>query len=77
MSRPALLAVSNLYYNFPRIETPGWSIGPRTGSSATLDVPMEDLKLILRFTRHWIHYGFLAHIGICTVVAAVEGLLGR
>jgi hypothetical protein len=38
---------------------------------------MEDLKLILRFTRHWIHYGFLAHIGICTIVAAVKGLLGR
>jgi hypothetical protein len=38
---------------------------------------MEDLRLIVRFTRHWIHYGFLAHISICTVVAAVEGLLGR
>ena len=38
---------------------------------------MEDVRLIIRFTRHWIHYGFLAHILICTVVAAVEGLLGR
>jgi len=40
-------------------------------------VAMEDVRLIIRFTRHWIHYGFLAHILICTVVAAVEGLLGR
>jgi hypothetical protein len=39
--------------------------------------PMQDIYLIIRFTRHWIHYGLLAHIGICTIVAAVEGLLGR
>jgi len=38
---------------------------------------MQDLRLILLFTRRWIHYGFLAHIVICIVVAAVEGLLGR
>jgi hypothetical protein len=35
----------------------------------------EDLSLVLRFTRHWIHYGLLAHTGICVVVAAVKGLL--
>ena len=38
---------------------------------------MEDLKLIIRFTRHWIHYGFIAHVAICTIVGAVEGILGR
>jgi hypothetical protein len=38
---------------------------------------MEDGRLIIRFTRHWIHYGFLAHICVCTVIAAVEGVLGR
>jgi hypothetical protein len=38
---------------------------------------MRDINLILRFTRHWIHYGFLAHVVLCTVIAAVEGLLGR
>jgi hypothetical protein len=38
---------------------------------------MEDVRLILRYTRHWIHYGFLAHIAVCVLVAAVEGLLGR
>jgi len=38
---------------------------------------MEDVRLIIRFTRHWIHYGFLAHILVCVVVAAVEGVLSR
>ncbi len=38
---------------------------------------MQDVHLVIRFTRHWIHYGFLSHIVLCTVVAAVEGLLGR
>jgi len=38
---------------------------------------MDDVKLIIRFTRHWIHYGFMAHVTICTVIAALEGLLGR
>ena len=38
---------------------------------------MQDLYLVVRFTRNWIHYGFLAHIAICVLVAALEGLLGR
>jgi hypothetical protein len=38
---------------------------------------MQDILMVVRFTRHWIHYGFLAHIGICTLVAAIEGLLGK
>jgi hypothetical protein len=38
---------------------------------------MRDVYLVIRFTRHWIHYGFLSHIVACTLVAAVEGLLGR
>jgi hypothetical protein len=38
---------------------------------------MQDFYLVLRFTRHWIHYGFLTHVVLCTVIAAVEGLLGR
>ena len=37
----------------------------------------QDIWLVIRFTRHWIHYGFLAHIGICTLIAAVEGVLGK
>jgi len=38
---------------------------------------MQDVRLVILFTRHWIHYGVLAHTAICVVVGAVEGLLGR
>jgi len=38
---------------------------------------MREFHLIIRFTRLWIHYGFMAHIAICTVIAAVEGVLSR
>ena len=37
---------------------------------------MRDIYLVFRFTRHWIHYGFLAHMFICVFVAAIKGLLG-
>lgn len=38
---------------------------------------MSDVYLVIRYTRHWIHYGILAHTAICTVIAAVEGVMGR
>jgi hypothetical protein len=38
---------------------------------------MQDVLLVIRFTRHWIHYGFIAHVVVCTLVAAVEGVLGK
>jgi hypothetical protein len=38
---------------------------------------MGDVALVVRFTRNWIHYGFLGHTVVCILVAAVEGLLGR
>ena len=38
---------------------------------------MRDIYLVFRFTRHWIHYGFIAHVCICVFVAAIEGLLGN
>ena len=37
----------------------------------------RDVLLVVRFTRNWIHYGFIAHTVVCVVIAAVEGLLGR
>jgi len=37
----------------------------------------HDVRLVLRFTRHWIHYGFLGHTAFCVLVAAVRGLLGE
>jgi hypothetical protein len=38
---------------------------------------MRDVFLVIRFTRHWIHYGLLTHIAVCTIVAAIKGLLGQ
>ncbi|MBI4902308.1 MAG: hypothetical protein HY820_01655 [Acidobacteria bacterium] len=32
---------------------------------------------ILIFTRHWIHYGWMAFVLILSLTAAAEGLLGR
>jgi len=37
----------------------------------------RDILLVVRFTRNWIHYGFMAHTFLCVVIAAVEGLMGR
>jgi hypothetical protein len=37
----------------------------------------RDILLVVRFTRNWIHYGFITHTVLCVVIAAVEGLLGR
>ena len=36
-----------------------------------------DFKLVLRYSRRWIHYGLIAHTVICTFVAAIEGLFYR
>ena len=38
---------------------------------------MRDVGLVVRFTRHWIHYGLLGHTVLCIVIAAVKGLLDR
>ena len=38
---------------------------------------MQDVYLVIRFTRHWIHYGFMAHVTFFAIVGAVEGLLGK
>ena len=38
---------------------------------------MQDFQQIIRFTRNWIHYGFLVHISLCTLIAAVKGVLGN
>ena len=33
---------------------------------------MRDVYLVIRLTRYWIHYGFLTHIVVCTLVGAIE-----
>jgi hypothetical protein len=35
-----------------------------------------DPVLILRYTRHWIHYGSIAFAVICTLIAALRGIAG-
>ena len=37
---------------------------------------LEDVRLVIRFTRCWIHYGWLLHVLTCTLVAGVQGLIG-
>ena len=38
---------------------------------------MSNASLLIRYTRRWIHYGLFGHTLVCTVIAAVEGVLGR
>jgi hypothetical protein len=38
---------------------------------------MEDVHLIIRLTRYWIHYGFMTHITICALVGAIKGVMGQ
>jgi hypothetical protein len=38
---------------------------------------MSEVSLVIRYTRRWIHYGLLGHSVICTLIAAIEGVLGR
>jgi len=33
----------------------------------------NDVRLVLRYTRHWIHYGWLLHVLTCTLIAGVQG----
>jgi hypothetical protein len=37
----------------------------------------DDVSRVCRYTRQWIHYGLFAHIAVCTLVGAVEGVFGR
>jgi hypothetical protein len=56
-----------------------WALSPKWRSiqAAWPTVSNRDLRLIARYTRRWIHYGLFAHIGVCTLVGAVEGVFGR
>ena len=41
----------------------------------TFVTPMRDIYMVFRFTRHWIHYGFLTHVVVCVVASAIKGVL--
>ena len=47
------------------------------GLRGTLPVAMQEVHQVIRFTRHWIHYGFIGHTTVLVLIAAVEGLLGK
>ena len=38
---------------------------------------LVDAWLVLRYTRHWIHYGSISFVVICAVIAAVRGVAGQ
>ena len=40
-------------------------------------VRIKDVYDIIRFTRNWIHYGFISHMAVCITVAAIKGVTGR
>lgn len=40
-------------------------------------IALRDVLQVVRFTRLWIHYGFITHTVLCVFIAAVEGLMGR
>jgi hypothetical protein len=35
----------------------------------------QDLVLVIRFTRNWIHYGCLLHVFLFALAAATQGIL--
>jgi hypothetical protein len=39
--------------------------------------PKPGLRLLVHFTRNWIHYGWLGLTVLLCIVAAVQGLLAR
>ncbi|MEO8025577.1 MAG: hypothetical protein ABI823_03860 [Bryobacteraceae bacterium] len=43
----------------------------------TQEIFREDLRLVVRFTRHWIHYGWMTFTVVATLIAAVEGVFAR
>jgi hypothetical protein len=70
----------------PLRHTLGWIYFPkrrfrvllrRSIRAARRSFSADDVTRVCRYTRQWIHYGLFAHIVICTLVGAVEGVFGR
>ena len=45
----------------------------RAGSPEEAHLAME-AWLVVRYTRHWLHYGVIGFAVVCTVVAALKGM---
>lgn len=37
----------------------------------------RDFFLVIRYTRNWLHYGFMVMIFVCVFIGAVKGLLAQ
>ena len=70
----------------PLRHTLGWIYFPkrrfrvlvkRSIRAARRSFTKDDVTRVCRYTRQWIHYGLFAHIVVCTLVGAVEGVFGR
>ena len=35
---------------------------------------LDDVGVVMRFTRNWIHYGWVTHVVVCVLLAAAQGL---
>ncbi len=33
----------------------------------------QDARLLVRYTRHWLHYGVITFTVLCSVIAALRG----
>lgn len=36
---------------------------------------LEDVRLVVRFTRRWIHFGWMLHVVTCTLIGGVQGMM--
>jgi hypothetical protein len=52
-----------------------WDVLPPSQPVA-LPWTREEVRMVIRYTRNWIHYGFLSHTVLCILIAAVKGVLG-
>ena len=39
--------------------------------------PLIDAALVVRYTRHWLHYGTITFVVVCAVVGAIRGVAGQ
>ncbi len=40
------------------------------------DWTREEVALVIRYTRNWIHYGFFGYVCLCVFIGAVKGVMG-
>lgn len=53
----------------------GVPLGEGRGAKWQAEPNLQDVLLVIRYTRRWIQYGIIAHAVICIVIAALEQTL--